>query len=272
LRAMFLATPVACYGYGSLYERRHPLLEEIEMTVPLLPAELDGLRVVQLSDIHMSQMSVPELMERMVSQTNALQPDLIVVTGDLISNETRYSHPLAEVLAQLKAPLGCYACLGNHDVWHGGEAVVKAIQAKKVPVLVNQLVNLEHKGKRLVLAGLDSAWGGQPDFTTVRRQTSAKDPLLLMMHEPDVADDIQQHRRPLLQLSGHTHGGQVRIPFYGAPRVVSLGKRYIMGKYTVGDVQLYVNRGIGCVGLGVRFACPPEITLIHLRSPELQRA
>jgi uncharacterized protein len=254
------------YSYGRWHERHHPQVIALDMPVPDLPPELDGLRVVQLSDLHLGEMNGTELMQRVVQKVQTLSPDLMLLTGDFVTESADYAAPLAEILKQVQPTLGSYASLGNHDVWTSARKVSTAFRQAGIPMLVNQALDLQHRGKKLLIGGLDSAWAGKPKFADVVKQWSTGTPLLLMAHEPDYADELARHHVPLVQLAGHTHGGQVRVPWMGAIRTVSWGKKYIAGRYAIGPVNLYVNRGVGCVGHPVRFASPPEITLLTLRS------
>jgi uncharacterized protein len=256
------------YPYARWWERHRPQIVEREAYVPDLPPELDGLRVVQLSDLHIGKLNSAELMEKAVALAQSLAPDLVLLTGDFVTYSGKDAFGLSPILKQLSPKLGVYACLGNHDHWEGASTVLAALKAGSVKTLVNQAELLQHKGQTLLLGGLDSAWGGRPDMSAIAKHWTRRRPTLLMAHEPDIADQVQASQIPLMQLSGHTHGGQVRAPFYGHLASVTWGKKYIIGDYTVGNVQLYVNRGIGVVTHPVRMLCAPEVTCHTLRRLE----
>jgi predicted MPP superfamily phosphohydrolase len=245
---------------------RHPV------AITNLPTPFHDYRIVQISDIHLDEYTEPFFLERIIHHINALQPDLVLLTGDFITHGSltflagRHAiRRCAEILTTLTAPLR-YACLGNHDVAHDGPAVIDALQAHGTPVLVNQFIPLERNGARLWLCGVDDPGQSHPDLDlTIPAKPDA--PVILMAHEPDYADDVVAHPRGRLvdlMLSGHSHGGQIRLPFLGPIVLPPLGEKYPEGFYRFNQMQLYVNRGIGTVGLPFRLNCPPEITLLTL--------
>jgi predicted MPP superfamily phosphohydrolase len=258
---------LGAYGYASRIERHSLTTEQVTLDLPGLPDELAGLRIVQISDLHLRPITEAAMIEKTVQALNALKPDLIMVTGDFITVSGKDAGELADILAGLKAPHGVYGVLGNHDVWHQPWLVAMELRRAGLRLLVNEGEGLLLGGKALWIAGTDSVWAGKPDLAKALPK-DPKMPTVLMVHEPDYADTVALAQRPVIQLSGHSHGGQVRVPFIGAPVTVSHGKKYVRGLHRVGDVRLYVNRGIGCTSLGVRFACPPEITEIKLERGE----
>jgi uncharacterized protein len=241
--------------------------ERITIALPHLAPELNGLRVAQLSDLHLEPYTTAADIESAVQSVNALKPDIIALTGDFITGSNKPMGTCADILSKLVAPLGIYACLGNHDVWHDSAVIGKRLKEVGIQLLVNDCVILQHRGQPFAIAGTDSAWAGHPQLQSILTKVPKQVPLLLLAHEPDFADVVAAHDHPLLQLAGHSHGGQVRMPLWGSLITPKWGQKYVMGHYTVGGSQLYVNRGIGCVGVPLRFACAPEITEITLRSP-----
>jgi predicted MPP superfamily phosphohydrolase len=203
-----------------------------------------------------------------------LSPDLVLVTGDFVTRGSltfvasrHAAHRSAEILTTLKAPQ-TYTILGNHDVAVSASLVIDALKSKNIPILVNQYVPIERKGSRIWLCGTDDAGTSHPDLDLSIPQ-KPDGPVILMVHEPDYADTVIEHPRGKLvdlMLSGHSHGGQVRIPFYGPLILPPMGQKYVMGHFRFGNMQLYVNRGIGSVGLPFRFNCMPEIT-VHTLQP-----
>jgi hypothetical protein len=180
------------------------------------------------------------------------------------------------MLSALKCPQR-YAILGNHDHALSGTEVTRALRAGGITVLINSCLPIERKGDRIWLAGLDDPLCGRPDLNKTIPASVREiegQPLILMCHEPDYADELLLHpagKSIGLMLSGHTHGGQVRLPFVGALELPPKGRKYVQGLFQVGSMQLFVNRGIGTIGVPFRFACPPEITEITLRSAETQQ-
>ncbi len=242
-----------------------------EVVLPGLAAAMDGFRMVQVSDIHLEPFTTPADVSRVVDLCNSLAPDMVALTGDFVTNHVRPAGELAERLAALRAPAGVFACLGNHDFWSDAPAVERALRHAGVDVLRGESRVLHHGGNELRVAGFDSRYVRRPRWRSGLEGWESGDPLVVLMHEPDVADDLAAAGVAALQLSGHTHGGQLRLPGREPMqfRRARWGKKYLSGAYRVGPVQLHVNRGIGCVGIPLRFFCPPEITEITLRSPEV---
>jgi uncharacterized protein len=239
-----------------------------------LPTPFHGFRIAQLSDIHLDEFTEPFFLERIVQKVNALNPDLVLLTGDFITHGSltfaaggHAIYRCAEILTTLTAPQR-YAILGNHDVAFNAKLVTQTLVAHGTPVLINQYVPIERNGARLWLSGLDDPGGGYPNLD-LAVPAKPDGPVLLMAHAPDFADDVTAHPRgPLvdLMLAGHSHGGQIRLPLLGAMILPPLGQKYPEGFYQFNRMQLYVNRGIGTVGLPFRLNCPPEITLITLQN------
>lgn len=258
-----MASAAGAYVYGSRIERNIITTERVCLLLPDLPDELVGFRIVQLSDLHLRPVTMPETIEKAVAAANGLDPDLLVVTGDFITERGNDSEELGELLRSLKTRHGLFGVLGNHDCWHQPWKVARDMDAAGVRMLINAGTEINVKGVKLWLGGIDSVWAGRPDLKKALPPRPGQ-PTLLLAHEPDYADVVMGENRHLIQLSGHSHGGQVRVPLLGPPVKVKWGSKYLQGAYRLGKVRLYVNRGIGCTGRGVRFACPPEITEITL--------
>lgn len=170
-----------------------------------------------------------------------------------------------EILKGLRAPLGVYAVLGNHDWGTDPDRVADALTAAGIKVLRNEAVCLERGNSRLWIAGTDCAFFNHADIDRTLSPIRDNDAVLLLAHEPDFADYAA--RFPVdLQLSGHSHGGQIVAPLVGPPHLPRLGKKYVRGRYNVGKMQLYTNRGIGAVGLPMRYQAPPEVTVLRLQA------
>jgi predicted MPP superfamily phosphohydrolase len=279
-RALLAGGAVAAAGaglgiYSTEIERHFIDIVPQTFLIPGLPEAFHGYQIAQLSDIHLEHFTEDFFLRHAVVKINELQPDLVLITGDYISNNQHGPDDGAyaamphcgEILSNLDCPLR-YGVLGNHDVAVDAAAVLDMLRTHGITSLVNAHVPIERGGKRLWLAGVDDCYFGAPDLS-LAIPDSADAPVILMCHEPDYMDSIMRHPRSpyvSLVLSGHSHGGQVRLPFAGALQLPPMGKKYSMGHYQFGKSQLYVNRGIGTVGLPVRFNCPPEITHITLQA------
>lgn len=275
-RRAFLGTGAAAFAGVGLYSGTHAR-HEFNVThrtfaIRNLPDAFVGYRFVQMSDIHLEEYTEPWFLQRMIDHVNALNPDLVLFTGDLISRGPgsdriawRAAGVAAELFEELKAPQR-FAVLGNHDVAVGAQHVIQPLEAHGTPVLVDSYFPLERGTDVLWIAGSDDAGMRKPDLDlAVPARPNA--PVILMCHEPDYADHVVRHPRfPLIDvmLSGHSHGGQVRLPLVGPLILPPLGKKYVEGHFQFGHMQLYVNRGIGTVGLPFRLNCPAELTHVTL--------
>ena len=279
-RRNFLTSAAAAAVGLALYSddiSRHELtITRPTFQIRNLPPAFDGFRIAQISDIHLEEYTEDYFLRDVIEHVNALQPDMVLVTGDFISRgplSMAVSYSAAarcgELLRSLTCPLR-YGILGNHDAAVGSDIIRGHMEYNGLPLLVNQSVKIERGGAHFILAGLDDVAHGQPvlDDAVPARPDA---PVLLMVHEPDYATNVARHERGKLvdlMLSGHTHGGQIRIPGIRPLSLPPLGKLFPEGHYLVGGSQLYVNRGIGTVGVPFRLNCPPEITLMTLRPAE----
>ena len=252
-------------GWVTAVEPNWPVVERVTVPLPRLPGQLDGLRVAQLSDLHISQYTTAEDVERAVALAMSLSPDLLVLTGDFIWRQaTEYATQLVEPLRLLQAPLGAYAVLGNHDHWEGAALAASVLAQTGVALMVNRAVRLD-AGAPLWLVGLDDVWENKQDLRAALAATPDEECKLLLVHEPDFADEAA-HYPVDLQLSGHSHGGQINLPLLGPPVLPYLGQKYPSGLYQVNHLAVYTNRGIGVIAPPIRFNCRPEVTLLTLRS------
>jgi len=259
---------------AGVVEPNYPQLVQLTLPIKRLSAQWDGLRIVQLSDFHYDDYFSVVPLRKSIEIVNPLQPDLILLTGDFVTapafsgdkkKAASVIESCAQLLAQLRARIGLFACLGNHDVATDAIHILNVLQSHNIKVLRNRSEPLEKDGKRLWLAGIDDVIEGSADLDVTLKSIPPDEPVVLMAHEPDFATRVAKY--PVdLQLSGHSHGGQVRIPFIGAPVLPELGLKFPKGLYQVGGLTLYTNVGIGTVRLPVRFHCPPEITLFTLKS------
>jgi predicted MPP superfamily phosphohydrolase len=239
-------------------------VEHHQIHLPRLPHQLDGFRVVQLSDIHHSPFTSREQIERAVETANSLQPDIVALTGDYVSKERNYAAPCAELMSRLRARYGVYAVLGNHDHWTDAALITDLFRAEGITVLVNQGMRFENKGAAFWLAGVDDTMVGLEDLPLALAGSSENEFKLLLAHNPIILRRAARAGVDLV-LSGHTHGGQVSLRpernAAGRPR-----RRLLKGLARQGDTQIYITRGLGTVVLPVRFGCPPEVSLLELRT------
>jgi len=238
-------------------ENESPIVERVQIPIPGLPSSLEGFRIVQISDIHYYPFTTIEL-------SNQLKPDLVVLTGDFVWHEVEAIFDLTPSLAQLNAKYGVYAGLGNHDIWTDVKVVTQALEEERLPLLVNQGVPISVGKDALYLASLDDGWSGKPDLVGAMENWPSNALTVLLMHEPDLAPRYAPDKRINLQLSGHSHGGQVRLTAIGPMILPYLSWKYPMGLYKVDRMWLYTNRGIGTTNVPLRINCAPEITELTL--------
>ncbi|MEM7345051.1 MAG: metallophosphoesterase [Chloroflexota bacterium] len=254
------------YYYASRIEPEKIVIEPVTIPLKNLRPALEGLKIVQLSDIHLHPYTQIELVERAVAMANTLKPDLAVITGDHVLQEPESVFELAPALAALETRYGVFVSFGNHDLHlpRNLEIMKTGFEESGIIVLQNNNVIFDVGKAQLQLAGLDDAIKGQPHLQAALEGWREETTTLLLAHEPDLADDIAKDGRVALQLSGHSHGGQIRLPGRGALALPPLGRKYDQGLYQVDDMWLYTNRGLGVLGLPIRFNCPPEVTAITL--------
>lgn len=251
------------YTYGTHLETEW--LEIVRESIPItgLPPAFDGYRIVLMADFHLYPRTRLEFIERVVNAAKGLRPDLVLLGGDYVLSTAESIFDLAPVLARVNARDGAFAVLGNHDHWKGAVVVRRGLQREGLPILHNEGLMLSRQGQLLYLAGVDDVWSGAPDLRAALENHSGEVPVVLLVHEPDPADRFCQDARIVLQLSAHSHGGQVRLPGIGAPFLPPLGRKYDLGLYRVHGSWLYTNRGIG-VTFPMRLNCRPEITEVTL--------
>lgn len=254
------------------------------LCLPQWPGSAPPLRIAALSDFHASWpwMGGPRLCA-VVETTMRQRPDIALLLGDYVGSLHRRGlareipvAEWAEALGRLKAPLGTYAVLGNHDWWEDVDAIRAGLRGQGVPVMENEAIKITDNGHSFWLAGLGdqlargrraSGKRGVDDLAGTLAQVADDDPVILMAHEPDIF--IRSSPRVALQLSGHTHAGQVRFPVIGAPVVPSAyGQRYAHGHIVENGRNLVVSGGVGVSGLPIRFLAPPEITIVEISSKE----
>jgi predicted MPP superfamily phosphohydrolase len=222
--------------------------------------------------IHMGGWMNLERLQRVAELITTEKPDLLLITGDFvigrsaidISDQT--AQDLIVVLSGLSKSFPTFAVLGNHDYWTDVETVRRILSASGIINLTNTVFTLKREDESLHLCGVDDIWEGDVRLDDVMARLTDDSAAILLAHEPDYADTSAATGRFDLQLSGHTHGGQIVLPFIGPPILPSLGRKYPLGLYKVGEMFQYTNRGVGMARLPVRINCPPEITLFVLES------
>jgi predicted MPP superfamily phosphohydrolase len=245
-------------------------VEVTRVTVPLrhLSPRFDGFTIAHLSDIHLGGWMTLEHMHLIADHVNDLQPDVIAITGDFVHDLWHLSpDDLTRSLNTLRANEAVVGVLGNHDHRQGAARVIAAVRAAGVTLLANQHLALTRDEATLYIAGVDDIWVNRQDLACTLDGIPPDSAIVLLAHEPDFADEVAATRRVGLQLSGHTHGGQVRIPGWGAPVLPWLGQKYDAGRFHQDGMAIYVNRGVGMIPPYIRFNCRPEITLLTLASP-----
>jgi predicted MPP superfamily phosphohydrolase len=259
-----LGTLVSYFFIKNEYE--NPVIEYVQIPIPGLPAAFEGFRIVQISDIHYYPITTLELVDQAVRMANELKPDLVLLTGDYVWHEVEVIFDLMPSLAGLNARHGVYSNLGNHDLWTGVDIVTQAFKEARMPLLVNQGLPITIGNDAIYLASLDDGWSGKPSMNAAMEGWPEGAPTILLMHEPDLATQYSLDKRVSLQLSGHSHGGQVRLPFFGAVLLPYLSWKYPLGLYDVNGMWLYTNRGLGTTNIPLRVNCAPEITELTLVS------
>jgi predicted MPP superfamily phosphohydrolase len=276
-RRRFLQTAglsaIALGLYSAEFARHNLEIVDLPITFPNLPDAFHGFRIVQISDIHLDEFTELAFLHHILHRVNALAPDLVLITGDYIT----HGHPrhipedaiytCAEALRQIACPLR-FGVLGNHDSIIGASYITRILEQHGTPILNNRFIPVERDGQRIWISGVQDPATSRPNLDkAIPRQPGA--PVLLMAHAPDYADQVIRHplgQHVSLMLSGHSHGGQVRLPFVGPLILPPMGRKYVHGHFQFGTMQLYVNRGLGAVGLPFRLNCPPEITVITLNA------
>ena len=233
------------------------------VTVPQLPAAFSGLRVAFLTDMHHGPWTGLKYVEATVKAANELHPDLVLLGGDYTHNGSQFIEPCIDALGDLSAPLGVHGVLGNHDCWNGPRRTRRAMELRNINCLVNDGIWLTRGNSRLFLAGVDDFLQSVSDLDAALDQLPEEEPCVLLSHNPDFADKLEDERVKLI-LSGHTHGGQVVFPLLGAPFVPSVhSQKYLQGLIQTPTSQVFVSRGLGTVTPPVRFNCRPEINLLE---------
>ncbi|MFA1818728.1 metallophosphoesterase [Virgibacillus oceani] len=256
------------YYYAREIEPSSLYINENVIASPSIPPAFNQFKIVQFSDTHLGFQYTLDQLNELVRTINDLQPDMIVFTGDLVDEPHLYhwDNRLIDILRSLQAQYGKYWIYGNHD--HGGygtEIVLDVMEQAAFTLLKNSHTLIEKENAMFILAGIDDVLLGKPDVQEALHNVNPDAFTILLAHEPDYADKTIDF--PVdIQLSGHSHGGQIRLPFFGDVYTPAYAEKYVEGKYTIqnGKLDLYVNKGIGTTRVPYRFLCQPEIHLFTL--------
>ena len=240
-------------------------VRSVSLSLPHLSSVFSGYRIVQLSDIHTDRWMTAQRIQKVVDRVNKMHPDLVVLTGDFVTRNVEQYAPNLKVLNALTPMDKTLAILGNHDAWTNPDLVQQTLEAAGIDVLANQVVTLERGAEQLHIGGVDDVWAGRDRLSEVLAALPSTGAAILLAHEPDFADTSAATGRFDLQLSGHSHGGQVRLPFMKWV-LPPLAHKYPEGRYQVGSMIQYTNRGLGSSGIPIRFNCRPEITIFTLKN------
>lgn len=249
---------------NALNEAETLSIEQVAIDLKRLPKTLDGFRIVHLSDIHHSPFTDLAHISRAVEMSNQLKPDMFVLTGDFVSHEPEYIAPAAEVLGRLESEFGTFACLGNHDHWTDAALVTSSLRDNGIRVLINEGFRFTARGASVWLCGVDDYMVGKTDLRAALRGSFPDEMKLLLAHNPKILNRAARASVDLI-LSGHTHGGQIKLRD-DEKRILPRRRKFASGLYRRKDAQIYITRGIGTVVVPMRYGCPPEISVIELRA------
>lgn len=251
-----------------LYQNNHPHWVEcnrIHLQLPLLPASFNGFRILQIGDLHLGTwLTVDKLLEA-IEIANSFDPDLVAITGDFISYQPQaHQQEITSALLNLTSRHGKLAVLGNHDHWTDADIIRTALMDAGVIELNNCSIQIQRGLDRIYIAGVDDHYVGNASLEFTREQIPEGALAILLAHEPDFAEISSRAGLFSLQLSGHSHGGQIILPRFGPLYLPLHGRKYPRGLYKVKDMYLYTNSGLGTAEVQIRYHCPPEITIFEL--------
>ncbi|HEY2746134.1 MAG TPA: metallophosphoesterase [Polyangia bacterium] len=261
----YVAAAIASLACGLVAIAPAPRLRRRIVRIDGLPPALDGYRIGQLSDIHCGPHTPATRVRRWVERLNALDLDLMTVTGDLITHGSSHVAAVADALGGLRARDGVFACMGNHDYFTDGEALIDELERAGLVVLRNRGVTVEHGGAKLYVAGVDDTWSARHDVARALADRPLGAPAILLAHDPNLFPEASE-RDVELTLSGHTHGGQLAVPGVRRLSLARFITRFTAGLYRRGRSTLYVNRGAGTTGPPVRLGAPAELAVLTLRA------
>ncbi len=246
----------AGFGVGNIWRLA---VERHTLHLPEWPSTLNGFKIAQLSDLHLGPNYSQRVLHQALASIKQWQPDIILLTGDFVNRPSDVG-TLEQMLTGIQAPLGVYACLGNHDYWDDPQLIARTLSKVGIDVLLNQHRVVHWREQAIVIAGVTDPWQADADLEQAL-QNAPVAPIVLLAHGPDFADIAAQHK-VALQLSGHAHAGHINAPWLGPLVVPRWGEKYPHGQYTIDQCGLYVSRGLA--GLPIRFGATPEVGLLTL--------
>jgi predicted MPP superfamily phosphohydrolase len=265
---------IALFAYGSglpiafyavVIRRRWVRVRHVTVRVRDLSPALEGLSIAQLSDLHIGAMTPGRRGRRWVERANAIGADVVALTGDYVTSGVAFHDEIADVFAGLRAPLGVFCVPGNHDYFGEGEPLFERLRARGIRVMRNEATTVEKDGATFAIAGVDDVWTRRADVGKTMDQVPAGvRPIVALAHDPKLFPPLADRGADVI-LSGHTHWGQVALPFF--PRVVNFARLafpFHSGEETRGDATLVISPGLGTTGPPIRFGSPPEITVVRL--------
>jgi predicted MPP superfamily phosphohydrolase len=255
----------AASAYARLVEPYRYLVSETDIFIKNLPERFEGFRITQLTDVHHSHIVSLNEVHKVVGLAQQTRPDIFVLTGDYTTSYRRFIEPCADAFSALSAPEGTWAVLGNHDHYTDPELTTWALERNQVSVLHNANTTLRRGPDTLQLAGIDDWTWNAANFSRAFYGLNKETTTILLSHQPRVLE-FEETENVSLVLSGHTHGGQINLPVFGAPaRFATSDLKFAHGLFRRRDTQLYVSSGTGVIGLPVRLGVRPEIAVLHLR-------
>lgn len=262
---LYSGAGVSLMGSYTVFIERYLIQENhYRIFIKNLPREFSGFRILQLTDLHYGLLVPKMVIEYVVQRANSIKKDITVCTGDYITerNSTNRINTVWPMLEKLKAPMGVYSILGNHDHWADFERSLYWLD-KTGQNLRNKVVPIEKKGKTIWLGGCGDLWEDEIKIDDIFSSSKPEEIKLLLAHNPDTADTGFNTKIDLV-ISGHTHGGQVYLPFIGAPLLPVKNRKYTSGLIETEKTSIFISRGIGWAILPLRFNCAPEIAVLHL--------
>ena len=261
-------------GFRDFGEPKRFVIETVHLRLNRLPRVFSGFRAAQISDIHMGGWMNLDRLQQVADLIVAQRPDVLMITGDFLQGRgfteaaKQGIGDLKKILAPLASSIPTFAVLGNHDYGTNPEAIRSMLRRCGIIDLTNTVYPVTRGNENLFLCGVDDIRHGNVLLHDVTAQLAENSSAILLVHEPDFADTSAATGKFDLQISGHTHGGQIVIPLYGPPVLPESGRKYPSGLYRVGNMFQYTNRGVGTDTVSVRFNCPPEVTIFVLESME----
>ena len=261
---------ICCYLYGTKIEPNWIETVYVDLPLPNLSQEFNNFKLVQISDIHVGNYMPESRLDKILRLVNQQQADAIVITGDIITKKQDFTpQNLINHLLKLSPKEATLAVLGNHERVHQKIKILETVLIESNIINLDNQIYVIHRGsEKLIFAGIDDPYVDYPNLTKVIEQRTDNSPVILLVHEPDFVDISAKTGKFALQLSGHSHGGQIKMPFFPPLILPNGGKKYFAGLNKVDNTLEYTNRGLGMTGIPIRFNCRPEITVFTLTKAE----